>query len=184
MPSKLGGVSEPLRFDPIAEAERHWAERWGAEPARAMSAITSVMRAEQILSARLNALLEPFGLTFPRYEALMLLYLTRRGSLPMGKIGARLQVHRTSVTNLIDGLEREGLVSRAPHESDRRTVLASITPEGRRRAEEATAVLNSRLFETDGLGEEELDALTDVLGGFRAAADGIPLGTTTQPAGG
>jgi DNA-binding MarR family transcriptional regulator len=177
-------MSEPLRFDPIAEAERQWADRWGADPARAMSAITSVMRAEQILSARLNALLEPFGLTFPRYEALMLLYLSRRGSLPMGKIGARLQVHRTSVTNLIDGLEREGLVSRAPHDSDRRTVLASITPTGRERAEAATALLNERLFETDGLGEPQLEALTDVLGRFRADADGIPLGTTAEPAGG
>ena len=176
-------MMEPLRFDPIAEAERHWAERWGAEPARAMSAITSVMRAEQILSARLNALLEPLGLTFPRYEALMLLYLSRRGSLPMGTIGARLQVHRTSVTNLIDGLEREGLVSRAPHEHDRRTVLASISPAGRRRAEEATALLNERLFETNGLDDPQLEALTEVLGRFRADADGIPLGATAETAG-
>jgi DNA-binding MarR family transcriptional regulator len=171
-----------LRFDPIAEAERHWAGRWGTEPARAMSAITSVMRAEQILSARLNALLEPFGLTFPRYEALMLLYLSRRGSLPMGKIGARLQVHRTSVTNLVDGLERERLVSRAPHESDRRTVLASITPAGRSRAEAATALLNSRLFETEPLDLADMDTLSEVLGEFRAKADGIPLGTTAEPA--
>jgi DNA-binding MarR family transcriptional regulator len=176
-------ASDPLRFDPIAEAERHWAERWGADPARAMSAITSVMRTEQILSARLNTLLEPFGLTFPRYEALMLLFLSRRGSLPMGKIGARLQVHRTSVTNLIDGLEKEGLVTRAPHESDRRTVLASITPTGRERAGKATALLNSRLFETEPLGPAEMEALTEVLGAFRADADGIPLGATAEPAG-
>jgi DNA-binding MarR family transcriptional regulator len=176
-------MSEPLRFDPIAEAERHWAERWGADPARAMSAITSVMRAEQILSARLNVLLEPLGLTFPRYEALMLLFLSSRGSLPMGKIGVRLQVHRTSVTNLVDGLEREGLVSRSPHERDRRTVLASITPAGRRRAEEATALLNERLFETEGLGAPQLEALTELLGGFRADADGIPLGATAEPTG-
>lgn len=171
-------MSDELRFDPIAEAERHWTERWGSGPARAMSAITSVMRAEQILSARLNSLLEPFGLTFPRYEALMLLYLSRQGSLPMGKIGARLQVHRTSVTNLIDGLERDGLVSRAPHENDRRTVLASITDEGREVAEAATRTLNERLFATDPLESDDLESLTGLLGALRAAADGIPLGTT------
>lgn len=177
-------MSEPLRFDPVAEAERHWSERWGRDPARAMSAITSIMRAEQILSARLNALLEPYGLTFPRYEALMLLFLSRRGSLPMGKIGARLQVHRTSVTNLIDGLEREGLVTRAPHESDRRTVLASITDAGRDRAERATALLNDELFATEPMDPATMESLSRLLGGFRAEADGFPLGATTEPAGG
>ena len=58
-----------------------------------MTAVTSIMRAQQILMARLNALLKPFDLTFPRYEALMLLYYSRRGSLPLGKVGGRLQVH-------------------------------------------------------------------------------------------
>src|ERR687893_2591045 len=106
-----------------------------------MSAVTSIMRVHQILMARLNAVLEPFGLTFPRYEALMLLYYSRRGSLPLGKMGDRLQVHRTSVTNTIDGLERSGLVAREPHERDRRTTLAAITDEGRETAARATKVL-------------------------------------------
>ena len=111
----------------------------------------------------------------------MLLFLSRRGSLPMGKIGARLQVHRTSVTNLIDGLERDGLVTRAPHEQDRRTVLASITDAGRETAERATAVLNEALFGTAPLGDEALEAVSELLGGFRAGADGFPLGRTLEP---
>ena len=76
-----------------------------------MSAVTSIMRVQQILLARLNDELKRFDLTFPRYEALMLLYYSRRGSLPLGKMGDRLQVHRTSVTNIIDGLERSGFVT-------------------------------------------------------------------------
>src|SRR3712207_2806703 len=94
-----------------------------------MSAVTSIMRAQQILMTRLNDLLRPFDLTFPRYEALMLLHLSRNGALPLGKMGARLQVHRTSVTNIVDQLERSGYAHRVPHDVDRRTVLASITPE-------------------------------------------------------
>ena len=39
-----------------------------------MSAVTSIMRVHQILMARLNDQLGPYGLTFPRYEALMLLF--------------------------------------------------------------------------------------------------------------
>ena len=40
----------------------------------------------------------------------MLLSFTRRGALPLGKVGERLQVHRTSVTNIVDKLEADGLV--------------------------------------------------------------------------
>ena len=69
----------------------------------------------------------------------MLLYLSRRGSLPMGKVGSRLQVHPTSVTNLIDGLERAGFVRREPHDSDRRTTLAAITEQGRAVAAQPTS---------------------------------------------
>src|SRR3954453_799173 len=123
--------TKPLRIDPIAEARRHWSERWGEEPARPMEAITSIMRAQQILLARLNELLGPLGLTFPRYEALMLLSFTRTGTLPLGKGGGRLQVHRTSVTNIIDKLEADGLRRRVPHEADLRTTLAEITDAGR-----------------------------------------------------
>ena len=97
-----------------------------------MAAVTSVMRAQQILLARFNDLLRPHGLTFPRYEALMLLCFTRAGALPLGKIGERLQVHRTSVTNIVDKLEADGLVRRVPHGEDRRATLAEITPRGAR----------------------------------------------------
>lgn len=160
----------PLRIDPIAEARRHWVERWGEEPARPMAAITSIMRAQQVLMARLNDLLRPHGLTFPRYEALMLLSFTRTGALPLGKIGERLQVHRTSVTNIIDKLEADGLVARIPHSDDRRATLATITDAGRARAAAATAVLNDASFGLESLPAAELEALTEILRTLRRDA--------------
>ena len=105
-----------------------------------MAAVTSIMRAQQLLLAQLNDALRPFGLTFPRYEALMLLLFSRNGALPLGKIGDRLQVHATSVTSIVDGLEADGFVRRVPHETDRRATLASMTPGGPPRGEKATAV--------------------------------------------
>lgn len=128
-----------------------------------MVAVTSIMRVHQILMARLNEVLEPFELTFPRYEALMLLHFSRRGSLPLGKIGERLQVHRTSVTATIDGLEKIGLVRRVPHEHDRRTTLAEILPQGRRVAERATEALNAADFATGPLSEPQLERLFRIL---------------------
>ena len=47
-------------------------DHWGDEPVPSMAAVTSIMRVQQILLARLNDTLKPFDLTFPRYEALML----------------------------------------------------------------------------------------------------------------
>jgi DNA-binding MarR family transcriptional regulator len=160
----------PLRIDPIAEARRHWADRWSADPARAMAAVTSIMRAQQVLLARYNDLLRPLGITFPRYEALMLLSFTRRGELPLGKVGERLQVHRTSVTNIIDKLEADGLVKRVPHEVDRRATLARITPAGRRVAKRATTLLNADGFGVSGLPAADLDALTAILRSLRLDA--------------
>ncbi len=161
----------PLAFDPIDEAGRQWTKHWGASAVPSMAAVTSIMRAEQILIARLNDLLSPWDLTFPRYEGLMLLYYSRNGSLPLGKMGARLQVHPTSVTNVVDGLERLGLVRRTQHERDRRTVLACITDRGREVAVAATGVLNEARFGTSPLGKTQLDEISDLLQPLRAGAD-------------
>lgn len=135
-----------------------------------MAAVTSLMRAQQILLGRLNAELEPEGLTFARYECLMLLSFSRAGELPMGKVGERLQVHRTSVTNLVDKLEQDGLVARRRHETDGRTTLAAITVRGRAVAERATERLHGIDFGLGALPPDVLDGLTEDLGVLRADA--------------
>ena len=154
--------------DLIAEAGRQWVQKWGDTAVPSMVATTSIMRVQQILMARLNEILGRFELTFPRYEAWMLLYLSSRGSLPLGKIGERLQVHRTSVTNLVDGLERSGFAERRPHEHDRT---------GRAAAEESTRALNEVRFATEPLTHGDLDSITHILRKLRADADGFPLTT-------
>ena len=103
-----------------------------------MAAVTSVMRVQQILIARLNELLRPRELTFPRYEALMLLHLSRRGSLPLGKMGERLQVHPTSVTSIVDGLEERGYAKRTPHDATGARRSPRSPPRGREVAAAAT----------------------------------------------
>lgn len=160
----------PLSFDPIAEARRQWTANWGDGAVAPMAAVTSIMRAHQILLARLNELLAPWDLTFSRYEALMLLSYSRAGELPLGKMGDRLQVHRASVTNVVDRLVEQGLVERVSHDSDRRTVLARITTAGRRVAREATQRLNAERFATEPLGDEQCELLFELLRGMREHA--------------
>ena len=159
-----------LPFDPIAEAARNWRNAgWGAE-ADGMAFVTSVVRVHQILVARIDECLAPFGLTFSRFEVLMLLSFSRTGKLPLGKIGERLQVHAASVTNAIDRLEASGFVRRMPHPSDGRATLAALTPQGRRTAQKAVGVLNAEVFEDPGLPAGELRAVVGALTALRAAA--------------
>jgi len=166
-------VQREETIDVIAEASNQWSTHWGERPIASMEAVTSLMRAQQILMQRLNALLREHDLTFPRYEALMILFLSRRGTLPLGKIGERLQVHATSVTNLIDGLERSGFVRREADVRDRRATLAVLTDEGRSVAAAATVDLNDARFCTEPLRRADLEAISSALRRLRAAEDGF-----------
>ena len=157
-----------LGFDPIDEAARQWERHWDGVPQ--MHAVTSLMRVQQLVLARLDALLKPHGLTFARYEALVLLTFSSRGSLPLGKMGERLQVHPTSVTSIVGRLEAAGLVVRRAHPQDGRAVLAEITPAGRELVEEATAALVGADFGLGVLDEKDLAQLSELLRPVRAAA--------------
>ena len=132
-----------------------------------MAFVTSVMRVEQILKGRADAILRPNGLTFARYEVLMLLVFSKRGALPLGKVGERLQVGAASVTNAIDRLEADGLVTRRENPVDGRGVLSAITPAGKRLALRATADLNKELFDRLELSSAESRRLFDLLGDLR-----------------
>jgi DNA-binding MarR family transcriptional regulator len=168
-------VPKPLElpFDPIARAAQTWEQRFG--PSSAMAAVTSIMRAQQILLAEVDAVLRPHGLTFARYEALVLLTFSTRGALPMRVIGERLMVHPTSATNTIDRLERQGLVVRKPNPRDGRGKLAEITPRGRELVTRATDDLMRAEFGLGSFDIEQRQQLFGLLRGLRVAAgDFVP----------
>jgi DNA-binding MarR family transcriptional regulator len=150
-------------MDPIAEARRQWQEHGWIEAADGMATVTSIIRAQQVLLQRVEEHLAPFGLSFARFELLRLLAFTRHGELPLGKLGARLQVHPTSITSAVDRLEKQGLVERHPHPTDGRTTLAVITDAGRDIVERATKVLNDEVFAVIGLTERESSQLYKLL---------------------
>jgi len=176
------GKALDLPFDPIERAGEIWEATWG--PASAMLVATSVMRVQQILIGRYDEILRPHGLTFARYEALVLLRFSRRGELPMKVIGSRLMVHPTSVTNTIDRLVNAGLVVRRPNPEDGRGVLAAITAAGRRLVERATADLQEADFGLAVLGEADRGQLFAALRRVRAAAGDFRAAPAGPGAGG
>jgi len=157
-----------LPFDPIARAAQTWEGRFG--DAKAMAAVTAIMRVQQILLSQLDALLRPHGLTFARYEALVLLSFSREGALPMRLIGERLMVHPTSVTNTIHRLERQQLVVRKPNPRDGRGTLAEITAEGRAVMQRATTDLMTAEFGMSGYNPSQLEEIFGLLRRLRVAA--------------
>ena len=157
-----------LPFDPIDRAAHIWERRFG--PSSAMAAVTSIMRAQQLLLGELDAILRPYGLSFARYEALVLLTFSREGALPLRVMGERLMVHPTSVTNTIDRLEAAGMVLRKPNPSDGRGRLAEITPAGRDVVQAATRDLMAADFGLPGYSEKDRVALFTLLRGLRVSA--------------
>lgn len=161
-------TSEPLPFDPIARAAQIWSAKIGESAP--MAAVTGVFRVQQILQQAVDVALRPHELTFARYEALVLLRFARTGALPMSLMGQRLQLHPTSITNIVDRLEGAGLVRRQPHPTDKRTTLVEITDAGLRRGEEATEAVMEIGFGLVGLSEDEVTTLTALLAKVRQAA--------------
>ena len=160
-----------LPFDPIAEAHKQWVAHDWAAAADGMAAVTSIVRAQQILFGRIDATLKSFALSFARYEILMVLTFSSRGSMPMSRLGSRLQVHPASVTSAVERLEIQGFVSREPDAGDRRKVLATITGSGRAIAMSATEALNEHVFTSVGISAEETTELISILEILRRSAD-------------
>ena len=149
--------------DPIAVARANWERAGWAAVADGMVAVTSVMRAHQILLARVEASLRRYHLSFSRFELLRLLAFSRTGALPIAKASDLLQVHVTSVTHAIRRLEAADLVERQPHPTDGRTTLVAITDLGRATAEAATISLNKEVFADVGMSPTESRALSAAL---------------------
>ena len=162
--------ADPQRRDPIELARTNWQRAGWGGVANGMVAVTSVMRAHQILLARVETALRPYDLSFARYELLRLLAFSRNGALPITKASDRLQVHVTSVTHAIRRLEANGLVARLPHPTDGRTTLVQITDLGRSTVEDATVTLNKDVFADIGISDEESQALAASIETLRRSA--------------
>ncbi|HQH07945.1 MAG TPA: MarR family transcriptional regulator [Phycicoccus sp.] len=163
---------QPLPFDPIARAEALWVQRWGANSRHTtMAAATAIMRVQQVLLARFDAIAGGHDLTFARYEALVLLAFSREGQLSMGRIGERLMVHPTSATNIVQRLAARGFVERVPNPRDGRGTLARITESGRAAMEAVTAELEAMDFGLAALSSDSVAGLSTLLREVRLAAN-------------
>ena len=103
----------------------------------------------------------------------------------MQQLAKLLGLDKSSVSGLVDRAERRGLVARVPSAADRRSVLVSLTDQGRRLAatvgarfeDDVTAVL----AHLPAAGRATLCGLVGELLVAHAAANGVELFDTVLP---
>ena len=166
--------------DPILEAYHLWNDQGWEDCAAGCTAVTSLMRVHQMMTRRADQILAPIDLTFARYELLVRLYF-REGSLPLNHLGKALQIHQTSITSLVDRLEKQGLIKRTPHPTDRRSIIAQMTPAGRVLTRKAIKLMNSELFRDLGLTGREAHLLIGLLMKMRQSWNDIENSEGWEP---
>jgi DNA-binding MarR family transcriptional regulator len=102
-----------------------------------MQAWQAFLRASIRLMERLDSELGPHGISLADYEILVNLSAEPTSELRMTELAARTLVSRSGLTRRLDRLVESGLVERRSCPTDRRGVLAVLTPAGRHRLEEA-----------------------------------------------
>jgi DNA-binding MarR family transcriptional regulator len=113
----------------------------GEEDAKLTRLLGLLYRTERTAESRVNGLLQAVDLTCAQHHVLQLL-ISVGEPLPLGQIAENLHTVRSNITQMVDRLAAEGLVTRIFDPTDRRRVLAQITEEGRRRSETAAQVEN------------------------------------------
>lgn len=137
-----------------------------------LQAVSEVFRTADAMRRTFGSLLEPHGLTMQQYNVLRILRGGGGAALPTMEIAARMLEQTPGITRLLDRLEAKGLVSRERCEDDRRQVLCSITPAGRKVLGELDAAVDGTDEALLGdLGDAELRALVDALRRIRHQID-------------
>jgi DNA-binding MarR family transcriptional regulator len=123
-----------------------------------------VIGAAHEVEGRLEGALGAVGLSLAKLNVLKAL-ADAGEPLPLSHLADRCCCVRSNITQLVDRLEAERLVERLPDPADRRSVRAALTPAGRERHAEAARIVGETERQVfAGLGEEDRQALTRLLG--------------------
>jgi len=84
--------------------------------------------ASRLLTQAYHPLLSKYGLTYPQYLVLMVLW--ENDNQPVNDIARRLFLETNTVTPLLQRMEKEGILTRAKGKKDGRQMIVSLTPKG------------------------------------------------------
>jgi DNA-binding MarR family transcriptional regulator len=112
-----------------------------------------------------------FDISTARFDTLAQLHAAG-GNLTMGALSAQMMVTSGNVTGLVDGMVADKLVTRQVHETDRRSIVISLTPAGRKLFASATPALSKWLGEAMAeMNDAEIARLIGLLAKLKHSAD-------------
>ncbi|MSQ10512.1 MAG: MarR family transcriptional regulator [Dehalococcoidia bacterium] len=127
------GEAPESSSDPQQLAVARYSAAFPSADSTALAAHLQVIRAgvemSQAVARSLGSLDNP--VTGPRYSLLRVLYFADGQRLPQNELARQLGSTPANVTQLIDGLERDGYVERVTNAADRRVTYAQLTGHGR-----------------------------------------------------
>jgi DNA-binding MarR family transcriptional regulator len=122
-----------------------------------MQSLRRIFKAIQEYS---HEVLEKYGITGPQLWVLKTIFLG--GSLSLGNLSKRMYLHPSTITGLIDVLERKGCVARVRDQEDRRVINILLTAKGKRLAEKAPNPAQGKMiYGLNKLKKEELNLIYD-----------------------
>lgn len=134
-------------------------------------------RVESVIRKRLAS---EFGTTLPRFDLMAQLERHPDG-LTMRELSQRMMVTGGNVTGITDQLEKEGLVVRAPHPTDRRAFFVRLTPTGRRLFRRMASTHERWVVELfDGWSTAEKEQVHEALASLKTHLAGFDTNPATR----
>lgn len=161
---QLGFGGPQVRFDTVDEPGRAKAEA-------DFSILGAVLEAGDVIAKYMAAYLNEFGLTASKFNTLQVLHEEPRRTVTQNDLSTKLTVTGASITGVLDRLERDNLVARESHPTDRRANLVRLTDEGETLVQNASdlhAIRTQELISV--LTDEEKRTLLELLGKLVEAA--------------
>ncbi|HLK72699.1 MAG TPA: MarR family transcriptional regulator [Streptosporangiaceae bacterium] len=162
MAGRLEAKRDPS-FEPVRVPGDFGQEFPGADGS-ATEVVLNLTLAGTVTINRVEELLAQYGLVLKAFNVLAVVSGAGEPLTPTA-ITARTFVGKTTVTSVLDALERRQLVRRYPHPSSRRSVLVETTTAGRQACDEILRRLHA--LETHwlaGMAEPDRQALLRLLG--------------------
>jgi len=93
----------------------------------AIRAVIELGEAAQALEDIMSTHLARFGLSPPKFRALVELHMAGDRGLNQSELSRKLKVSRANITGLIDRMEKDGLVTRELHPTDKRAFHVALS---------------------------------------------------------
>lgn len=122
--------------------------------------------AARLVTACYTPFFKQYGITYPQYLVLMLLW--EQDNRIISEITERLHLETNTITPLLQRMEKQGLIVRQKSQADSRSRIISLTGEGKRLEEQMKDIPNCLAHEMveNGMTVEELNAMVPLLDKF------------------